>query len=442
MSSPRHYRLLVSSFVAACVFSVGGLALAAIISGTSSSGVSANVTITRLAINKPTAAVGDVMLASIAINGGSTVNITAPAGWTQIARIDNDVNVALISYWKVTTATEPSSYTWTVDQQTRAVGGITPYSGVDVTNPIDSFGVNTGFGTSATTSSVTASLANEQVVAFFATDVNKALSIPTGMTEKYNLANAPLGPTTAADDMVQTSSGTVSSKSSTITGNKARNWATQQIVLRVVPPVTTAFRDDFTRADGAVGNGWTMAQDNGHGCTQGISNSRYFNTSHWDGACWITRSDIAVSTNFALYTEFSGAGLINGRDGTNLMLFFRGVTGHGDGYGLVIDAGGVTSPNLIIMDNQVFRATGSYSFNNTDTFAVEMDYNYAMNWWDMYVWNKTIGSKPAAPTISFHNGGNAYTPIASGSVWSIDWNHNGSGIDDTAYTYVYQVSSM
>ena len=147
MTYSRRYRLLLSGLAAACAFSVSGLALAAIISGVSTTSTSAHVTFTRLTINKPTTSVGDVMLASIAVDGGSTVNVTAPAGWTQIARVDNDVNVSLISYWKVTNATEPSSYTWTVDQQTRAVGGITPYSGVTIANPIDSFATNSGFGT-------------------------------------------------------------------------------------------------------------------------------------------------------------------------------------------------------------------------------------------------------------------------------------------------------
>ena len=239
MSYTRPSRLLVSGIAAAGVFSIGSLALAAIISGTSSTAISAHVTYTQLSISKPATVAGDVMLASITVGGGSTVNVTAPVGWTQIARIDSDVNVALISYWKVTGASEPASYTWTIDQQTRAVGGITPYSGVDNINPIESSGVNTGYGTLATTSAITTSLANDEVVALFATDVNKTFTAPAGMTEKYDLSHAPLGPTTAADDMVQTTVGTVGSKSSTIAGNKARNWATQQIALRAfVPPFT------------------------------------------------------------------------------------------------------------------------------------------------------------------------------------------------------------
>ena len=179
------------------------------------------------------------MVASIAIAGGSAVSVTAPAGWTQIARVDNDVNVALISYWKTASASDPASYTWTVDQQTRAVGGITPYSGVDTTNPIDTSITNYGYGNIASAPNVTTSRANEEVVALFATDVNKSFGVPAGMTEKYDLSQSKIGPATAADDNLQASQGTVATSSSTIAGNKPRNWAAQQIALRAfLPPFT------------------------------------------------------------------------------------------------------------------------------------------------------------------------------------------------------------
>jgi hypothetical protein len=221
-----------SLVIGSAVLFLGAVAFAAIVSGTSTTNISAHVTYTQLTINKPTVSVGDVMVASMAVLDGSIVNLTAPTGWTQIARTDNDVNVTLISYWKVASASEPSAYTWTIDEQTKAVGGITPYTGVDTTNPIDAVAGNTGFSTTATTSAITASSPNAEVVALFATDVSKTFSTPTGMTEKYDLSHTAAGPATAADDAIQTSAGTVSSKSSTITGNKARNWSSQQIALR------------------------------------------------------------------------------------------------------------------------------------------------------------------------------------------------------------------
>jgi hypothetical protein len=228
------FGFLVLVLGALCVASV---VMADIISGIPTTAISAHVTITQLTINKPTVSVGDTMIASIAVNDGTIVNVTAPSGWTQIARTDNDINVALISYWKVAGASEPSTYTWSIDEQTKAVGGITPYSGVDAVNPIDTAAGSSGFGTLATTSAVTTTAANEEIIAFFATDVNKSFSTPTGMTQKYNLAHTSAGPSMAADDVIQAVAGSAGSKSSTITGNKQRNWVAQQIALRKVPEV-------------------------------------------------------------------------------------------------------------------------------------------------------------------------------------------------------------
>ena len=149
MSIARIFRFRTAFVLLGVTIVLGAtIALADITSGTSTANISAHVTVTELTINKPTVSTGDLMLASIAINGGSSVNVTAPSGWTQISRTDNDVNVALISYWKTAGASEPSNYKWTIDTQTRAVGGITPYSGVDASNPIDVAAGNTGFGTS------------------------------------------------------------------------------------------------------------------------------------------------------------------------------------------------------------------------------------------------------------------------------------------------------
>ena len=55
------------------------------------------------------------------------------------------------------------------------------------------------------------------------------------MTEKYDATNVTLGPSIAAFDVLQVSAGSSGSKSSTVSGNKNRNWAAQQIALRRAP---------------------------------------------------------------------------------------------------------------------------------------------------------------------------------------------------------------
>jgi hypothetical protein len=206
--------------------------IADIISGSSTTAASSKSTLTQLSINKPPVQTGDVMIASIAVNGGTAATVTAPTGWTQIARTDNDINVALISYWKVAGASEPPSYTWSVNAATTIVGGITPYSGVDTSNPIDIAIGNIGFGTSASTSPGMTSAANEEVIAVFATNVNKTFSTPHGMAQKYNFTHGAMGPEIANFDTLQPSSGAISKKSANIAGAKSRYWASQLIAVR------------------------------------------------------------------------------------------------------------------------------------------------------------------------------------------------------------------
>ena len=253
------------------------VAIAAIISGSFATNKSNDVTITQLTISKPTSvAVGDLLLANIAINGGNAAVVTPPTGWTQILRTDNDTNISIISYWKIAGVSEASSYTWIIDHQTTAEGGIIQYSGVDITNPIDASTGNVGFGIVATTSAITTSSPNEEVVTLFAADVGKATNAgayftsPVGMTEKYDVSNTPFGPSIATNDAIQVAAGNAGSKSSTVAGNKNRNWVAQQIALRPAPDSTLPNGlisywklDESGAADASdsSGNGFTLTNN-------------------------------------------------------------------------------------------------------------------------------------------------------------------------------------
>ncbi|MBP9757467.1 MAG: hypothetical protein KBD06_02615 [Candidatus Pacebacteria bacterium] len=241
----RVKKLGVASLFVIALFT-GSAAIADIVSGLATTGTSSNVTITNLPINKPSdVAVGDLMIASIAIHDGSAVSVTAPTGWTQILRTDNDTNIGIVSYWKAAGVSEPSSYTWVLSPQTRAQGGITRYSGVDISNPIDAAAGNFNRSKIATTSSITTTADNDEIVTVYALHVGSNnfagdfFSTPTGMTEKYDSSKTTAGPTIASFDAVQVAAGVVGSKSATISGNpnQQRDWASQQIALRAIPPL-------------------------------------------------------------------------------------------------------------------------------------------------------------------------------------------------------------
>ncbi len=232
-----HYYVSILAFA---VLAFASVAIADIISGSTSVASSTQVTVTQLSVGAPTSTVsGNILLASIAINGGlSAVINSEPSGWHQISRTDNDSNVTMIAYWKLATASDVgASYVWTINGQTQAEGGITAYSGVNTLNPIDLTATSTGFSQTAVAPSISTSAANEEVVALFATDFVKNANIQyfgpvTGLAQKYNSPNAPYGPSIAAFDAIQTAADVSGSKSSTITGNKNRNWVSQTIALR------------------------------------------------------------------------------------------------------------------------------------------------------------------------------------------------------------------
>ncbi len=234
----KHYVVALISLV---VLFGATVVIADIVSGLSTTGTSANVTITNLAIAKPADVdQGEVMIASIALHDGKATSVTPPSGWTPILRTDNDTNVGIVSYWKAAGASEPANYTWVLSPQTRAQGGITTYSGVDTTNPIDAAAGNFNRSKIASTSPITTTSDNEEVIALFALHVGSSnfagdfFSIPAGMMEKYDSSKTTAGPTIASFDAVQVAAGVAGSKSSTISGNpnQQRDWVSQQIALR------------------------------------------------------------------------------------------------------------------------------------------------------------------------------------------------------------------
>ena len=73
---------------------------------------------------------------------------------------------------------------WTFSQAQTAVGTIAAYSGVDTSHPIDADnGQTTASSTTITAPSVTTTMANTQLVAFFGIAGKTAISTPSGMIE-------------------------------------------------------------------------------------------------------------------------------------------------------------------------------------------------------------------------------------------------------------------
>jgi len=194
-----------------------------------------------LAINKPTGTVqGDVMFASIAIRP-ETGTITAPSGWTLVRRVNNTNSNenTLATYYKVAGTGEPASYTWSFSTSSGAAGGITTFTGVDTSDPIDvENGQNTANGTTHASPSITTTIANTMLVTAHAFSSSTTWSSPAGMTEAYEDASAsvpsPGGISIQVNYVTQQAAGATSPKNA-VAASDADVGNTEAIALRPAP---------------------------------------------------------------------------------------------------------------------------------------------------------------------------------------------------------------
>src|SRR5439155_5224230 len=160
--------------------------------GAASASSGSSSSATSLAISRPAATVAnDVLVASITSRTGSSPppTITAPAGWTSIVSTNNGSTLTTATFWKVagTAAADPGPYAFTVSSSSSVAGGISSYFDVDTTTPIDAFA---GQANSSSTPSITTTVANTMLVAFFGRAGNSAIGAPADMSERFNVVTS------------------------------------------------------------------------------------------------------------------------------------------------------------------------------------------------------------------------------------------------------------
>jgi hypothetical protein len=183
-------------------------------------------------VPKPAGTVaGDVLVSCIASNG--TRVGTPPAGWTQLAAVSTGTSTRAFGYYKVAGASEPASYSWTLNSSVANSGGIARYSGVNASSPIDGTvsTANSGgvISKTATVPGVTTSVANAMLVGCMSIDSSSTsvtLAPPTGFTEAWNLA----GKRQEAADQVQAAAGPTGPETWTL--SSARDWTGWLVALK------------------------------------------------------------------------------------------------------------------------------------------------------------------------------------------------------------------
>jgi len=211
-----------------------------------------------LVINRPTnTASGDLLIAAITLNGNVTIpSANVPAGWTRIRVVPSATAMALVTYYKIATGSEPANYTWTLSASGTAVGSIMRFTGENPANPIDTSSQNNSAGVTGTALSatgITTAGNQELLVAVYGTTAKTGTFNPTGANQVTMLtpvqhANAA-GPTVAAGTRALATAAASGNK--TVTAGATGQWAAQLLAINPVPvesyPVnyTGPFTDQF-----------------------------------------------------------------------------------------------------------------------------------------------------------------------------------------------------
>jgi hypothetical protein len=215
--------------------------------------------------------VGDVLVAAIAVNGGTNVAVTRPGqttgatndDWVQIRRTDNLTNVSLITYYRVvvnksgnSNEDEPDTYTWNLSPNARASGGISLYRDVSTANLLVNNAGDTGNDTNSPFQAVAPSLDttvdDALVLAFFAINNGNGgsstayWSEPGGMTERFDRRGSNnAGPSISGTSKIDSSAGMSGTTTSNASGGG--RWAAQHVVLRPNSGYGTSYPDDLAK---------------------------------------------------------------------------------------------------------------------------------------------------------------------------------------------------
>src|SRR5436309_5394600 len=188
--------------------------------------------VASLAVANPAGtAAGDVLVASIALNGATVTAV--PADWVQIAAVTSISNPKLYAYYHVAGAAEPASYTWTLSSAVANSGGIARYSGVDNASPLDAPAATAANATalsSLTVPPVTTTTPGAMTTggaAIYSYSTAVTITGPGDLTQRWDLA----GKRQQYDDGIQAAAGSSGSKTWTFSaGRESAGW------LAALPP--------------------------------------------------------------------------------------------------------------------------------------------------------------------------------------------------------------
>ncbi len=259
---------------------------------------------TSVTVTKPAAVVaGDLMLMGLVINSTTPV-ITPPSEWVLVTSVPNGTAERTYVYRKLAGGSEPASYQFGFSFNVKSAVGISAYSGVDVSTPVEVFLPLTNASVTAQVApSVTTLSANTRVVRVWGVKKETSLTPPAGVTERVDTSSTGTGSVTVSiGDAAQATAG--ASGTATATSASVGVGGHLTLVLKAAPaggPTTTVTTHRYSYSAGGdsgdvvldTGNvviertfglpGGVMVQDRGptgdvwsypniHGDTQAVAN--------------------------------------------------------------------------------------------------------------------------------------------------------------------------
>ncbi len=177
---------------------------------------------------------GDLLIVGMMFEKGTNTTPTAPAGWTLIRRTNQTNNVGMATYYKIAGSNEAASYTFGLTNGPKWSIGITRIQGADPTNPIDVHdGVSGGPAFNADAPSLTTTVCNALVMAFYTNKKDATWTPAAGTTELYDKPNTQQGLTSNMMAYYsQPDAGITGAK--TATASISDFWVAQQLAIKPI----------------------------------------------------------------------------------------------------------------------------------------------------------------------------------------------------------------
>jgi len=174
-------------------------------------------------------AAGDVLVACLALTGGTVSGTGVPSGWSPIASVTSIANPHVFGYYKVATASEPANYQWTLGSAVTNGAGIRRYTGASGPDGPASTAAGAATTLAPTVPGVTTTTPGAMLVGCMGINSSSAtntIDSPGGMTQAWDIG----GRRHELADGRQATAGPSGGKAWTLSA--AREWAGWLVALR------------------------------------------------------------------------------------------------------------------------------------------------------------------------------------------------------------------